>query len=292
MQDGLILKGIGGFYYVKSGSTIYECKARGIFRKDEMSPVPGDRVRIDVLEENSKTGIIEEIYYRKNLLIRPPVANVDQVILVFAVKSPGPDFLLLDKLLIRAVSLDIKPVICVNKIDLDDNGSTAAAFEGYIKAGYEVIHVSAQLRIGIENLRGLLKGNITILAGPSGVGKSTLINRIYSEGKAETGDISQKIERGKHTTRQVEMYEVEGGGYIADTPGFSSFSIDDIDYESLKEYYPEFRDHNGRCRFTGCSHISEPSCSVKEAIEEGRISVDRYERYKQLYGFLKQIRKY
>ena len=291
MQDGLILKGIGGFYYVKSGSELYECKPRGLFRKKELSPVAGDIVAISIVDENRKEGVIEKIYNRKSFLVRPPVANIDQVILAFAAKSPVPDFLLLDKLLVRIISLDLKPIICINKVDLDTDKSTINLFEKY-STGFSTIFMSASSNIGVEELINLLNGKISILAGPSGVGKSTITNKIHSGNKAEIGNLSEKNKKGKHTTRHVELFEIGENSYIADTPGFTSFNIDDIPYNKLQEYYPEFIDYNNGCKFVGCSHISEPYCAVKAAIEDEKIDQNRYNRYKQLFGNLKKIERY
>lgn len=292
MLEGLILKGIGGFYYVKSDSEIYECKPRGIFRREEVTPVVGDRVEFSIVNEASKEGVIERIYPRKSLLIRPPVANVDQVILTFAVKLPDPDLLLLDKMIIKAISLDIRPVICINKIDLDTDQSFINMFRYYSKAGFEVIYASASEGFGIENLMSIIGGKLSILAGPSGVGKSTIVKKLFPDERVVIGSLSDKIERGKHTTRHVELFEAVEGGYLADTPGFTSFSIDDITSISLGNYYPEFRDYYRNCRFAGCSHISEPSCAVKSAVEKQYIDSGRYERYKKLYEQLKQKERY
>ncbi len=292
MHEGLILKGIGGFYYVKSNSEIFECKPRGIFRKEKVVPIVGDRVNFSIVNEALKEGVIEKIFPRKSLLIRPPVANVDQVILTFAVKSPDPDLLLLDKMIIKSISLDIRPIICINKIDLDTEQSLINMFRYYSKAGLVVIYVSASEGFGIENLMSLIGGKLSILAGPSGVGKSTIVKKLYPDERVLIGSLSDKIERGKHTTRHVELFEVEEGGFLADTPGFSSFSIDEIASISLGDYYPEFRDYYKNCRFAGCSHISEPSCAVKSAVENQCIDSGRYERYKKLYKQLKEKERY
>ena len=287
MQEGLIIRGMGGFYYVKSGEIIYECKPRGIFRKAQIQPVPGDRVKFSIIEQENKVGVIEEICERKNLLIRPQIANVDQVILIFAARHPDPDFLLLDKLLIKMSSINLKPIICINKVDLDEDGNYAEQFNAYLKIGLTTIFMSASKDMGVKELKENLKGNLTILAGPSGVGKSTLVNKLHPNENVEVGELSKKLERGKHTTRLVELFEAIEGGYIADTPGFSAFDIDEIKSNQLQMYYPEFYELRNYCRFNGCSHLSEPSCAVKDAVISGEIYNGRYERYKDIFAYLK-----
>lgn len=290
MQEGLILKSIGGFYYVKSGAKIYECKPRGIFRKEGISPVVGDKVEISIINEERREGVIEKIFERKTFLNRPLVANMNQVILVFAVKSPEPDLLLMDKILIKAEALNIKPIICINKIDLGKE--LTKQFECYLQAGYLTIFTSAAYNIGIEKIKDILKGKMTILAGPSGVGKSTIINKLFPEKKVEIGDLSEKIKRGKHTTRHVELYEIEGEGYIADTPGFSLLELDNISSKELKSFYPEFKDFYINCKYTGCNHISEPMCAVKDAVERKIIDIGRYSRYKEIFNYLVENEEY
>lgn len=290
MPEGIITKGIGGFYYVKSRNEIYECKARGIFRKDDFAPLPGDLVSISVTDESKKTGNIEEIHTRDSRLVRPAVANVNQVAVVIAVKSPSPDFILLDKLLITASIKNIGVIICINKIDLDEEYIKIA--EAYSKAGYNVITLSSKKDIGFDCLKECLKGKTTVFAGQSGVGKSTILNRILNSWVMQTGEISERIERGKHTTRHAELLELENGGYIVDTPGFSSFELSDIRYDQLELHYPEFAGYINKCRFTGCSHISEPGCSVKDALERGLIDGERYRRYVSFYSLLKQNKEY
>jgi ribosome biogenesis GTPase len=287
MIEGIILKGIGGFYYVKTIDGIYECKPRGIFRKDQMSPIAGDRVEIKVIDQTAKKGVIEKILDRKSFLIRPSIANIDQAFLVFAIKSPDPDLMLLDKMLIKTVSRSIKPHICINKIDITQDKNEIDLFERYYSNYFNLIFLSAKRGIGIKEVQALLQGKTSMFAGPSGVGKSTLLNRIFQEDKVKTGALSEKISRGKHTTREVELFELDENSYIADTPGFSTFDIDNIKSSELSSYYPEFEEYLGQCKFNGCSHIAEPSCAVKEAVEEGKIDTGRYERYKQIYADLK-----
>lgn len=285
MHEGLIVKGIGGFYYVKAGSKVYECKPRGIFRKNEILPTVGDRAEINITDESKQTGIIEKILPRKNSLIRPPVSNIDQIIIVIAVKSPGPDFMLVDKLIIKAEEIGTKPVICINKMDLCPDGFEQ--IKCYERAGYETLYISAVKGIRIDKLKEKMKGKISILAGPSGVGKSTIINALDINVSAKTGDVSDKIERGKHTTRHVELFGINGGGYIADTPGFSALGIGIIS-DKLQNFYPEFQEYINDCRFTGCTHISEPDCGVKKALNDTKIDAGRYERYIELYKTIKE----
>lgn len=292
MPSGIILKGIGGFYYVKTNEGIFECKARGIFRKEGLSPLPGDTVAISVVDEKEKTGWIEEIAIRKSQLVRPAVANVSQIIVVIAASSPEPDLQLLDKLLITGEKLNLGIKLCINKIDLDKNSEYRKIELAYQKAGYQVLLTSSKTETGFEDLKHVLPGNITVFAGQSGVGKSTIINSIMNTWIMPTGELSMKLERGKHTTRHAELIELTFGGFIADTPGFSSFELNEIEPNELELYYPEFRERYGKCRFTGCSHISEPGCCIKEAVEEGLIDRGRYNRYILLYDSLKQNRTY
>lgn len=288
MPTGTIIKGIGGFYYVSSDDGIHECKARGIFRRKELTPLTGDSVIFSVTDPIQKKGNIDEILDRRSLLIRPAVANVNQMIAVIAVRSPEPDLLLLDKLLISAEKQNIAAVLCINKTDLDIEGSRGRLREAYGRAGYRVIETSSEENRGFEELHSALAGNISVFAGQSGVGKSTLLNRVMNTMAMKTGNLSEKLERGKHTTRHAELMELAKGGYIVDTPGFSSFELTGIRYDELQNYYPEFAEHIAGCRFIGCSHINEPDCGVKVAVAEGLISGGRYERYRELFALLKQ----
>jgi len=289
---GRIVKGIGGFYYVKSGMTMYECKARGLFRKNEIIPLPGDMVNFVVTDEAKSTGFIEEIVDRRNSLIRPAVANIDQLAAVIAVKSPDPDLLLLDKLLISASIKDISAFICINKVDLDDGNSTSRIKEAYEKAGYEVVKLNSLSGEGYEDLNKVLKGKTTVFAGQSGVGKSTILNRLMKKSIMATGSVSEKIKRGRHTTRHAELVEMSEETYIVDTPGFSSYDLMNMDAEQLQFHYNEFCDYINNCRFSYCSHVKEPQCAVKEALDEGIIDYGRYSRYTQLYNQLKQNKTY
>jgi ribosome biogenesis GTPase len=285
---GIIIKGIGGFYYVSTADGRYECKARGIFRKDGLTPLPGDNVKISIIDEAKKLGSIDEIIPRTSQLVRPAVANINQVVVVIASKSPEPDFLLLDKLLITTGYKNLEAVICINKIDLDADGEYKKIASIYRKLNYTVILSSSKIDKGLDSLKTALAGKVSVFAGQSGVGKSTILNRIMDSWLMETGEVSEKISRGRHTTRHAELVQLQDGGYVVDTPGFSSFELTDIEYDELQLFYPEFCSYINSCRFTRCSHISEPGCLVKEALEQGLIDKDRYSRYTVFYNLLKQ----
>lgn len=279
--EGIIIKGIGGFYYVKTEKgEVCECKARGVFRKDNIKPAIGDKVTIE--EENGK-GSIVKIHERRTFMVRPPVSNIDNLLIVTAAKNPDPDLLLIDKMIVTAEYKGITPILCINKTDLSDG---AEVTDIYKNTGYTVLTVSTYENRGIDRLQELLKGKITAFAGPSGVGKSSILNELISE-NAETGEISKKIKRGKHTTRHVELFELEKGGYIFDTPGFSSFELENIPANELFRLFPEMRDVEGRCRFKGCVHKNEPDCAVKEMLKNNEISNSRYENYLSIYDILK-----
>lgn len=293
MPLGIILKGIGGFYYVKAEDIngVYECKPRGIFRKDSITPLPGDIVNFSVLDEQAKLGSIDEILPRKSELVRPAIANINQIAVVIAAKAPNVDFMLLDKLLITAEMKNLRAIICINKIDLEAETANKIR-EAYSLAGYDCIEISSVRNIGYGLLKKELKNQVTVFAGQSGVGKSTILNHIMDSWVMETGNVSHKIERGKHTTRHAELLELNFGGYVADTPGFSSFELENIPFNELDNYYPEFNKYVKMCRFNSCSHISEPGCLVQEALERGEVDVDRFQRYSQLYKLLKDIPQY
>lgn len=283
-MNGIITKGIGGFYYVKAADDcIYECKARGRFRKERIVPVIGDCVEIEV---SGKKGSITEIKKRRNCLIRPSVANIDTLIIVAAAASPSPNTMLMDKLTVMAEVNGIEPLICVNKTDLADGEELRKV---YSDAGYRAFCISAENGSGVDALMPLLKDKTTAFAGLSGVGKSTLLNCI-TDACAETGSVSEKIQRGKHTTRHVELFALDGGGFVLDTPGFSSFELSGVRAENLWEYFPEMREVSGNCRFRGCSHINEPDCEVKRLLDAGIIAKSRYNSYKELYNILKEIK--
>ena len=292
-MQGKIIKGIAGFYYVHVvESGLYECKAKGIFRKEKMKPLVGDIVEIDILDETEKKGNITEIIERKNELIRPAVANIDQALVVFAVTKPKPHFNLLDRFLIMMESKDIPVVLCFNKKDIATEPEIQELKDIYEKCGYQIVFTSALEEENTEELKDLLHGKTTAIAGPSGVGKSSLINIFQPNANMETGSISEKIERGKHTTRHSELIWIEDNTYIMDTPGFSSLYTNDFEKEELKYYFTEFSEYEGQCRFLGCDHIHEPGCAVKQALDEGKIHPVRYTNYLEMYNELKEKRRY
>lgn len=290
---GKIIKGIGGFYYVHAeDDVIYECKARGIFRREKIKPLVGDLVETEVLDAAEKTGNITGILPRKSKLIRPAVANIDQALVVFAVVKPEPNFNLLDRFLIMMEQQDLPCIVCFNKSDIASGEERAVLRSAYETCGYRVLFISVKEKEGLGEVRSLLQGKTTAVAGPSGVGKSSLINYLYPQAAMETGEISRKIDRGKHTTRHSELFVLDRDTYIMDTPGFSSLQLFDMEKEELKDFYPEFREYEERCRFRGCMHVSEPGCGVKEALGAGKISEVRYHNYMVLYEELKNCRKY
>ncbi len=293
MMQGKIVKGIAGFYYVHVvGSGVYECKAKGVFRKEKIKPLVGDNVEIEALDEKNMEGNITEILPRKNDLIRPAVANIDQALVVFAVTQPDPHFNLLDRFLVMMERKEIPTVLCFNKTDIAESPLITELKQIYSGCGYPVLFTSAKEEENIEKLKELLKGKTTAIAGPSGVGKSSLINLLQSRVKMETGSISRKIARGKHTTRHSELLVLGKDSYIMDTPGFSSLYVNDFEKEELKYYFPEFDPYEGQCRFNGCDHIHEPGCAVKEAVEEGKIHRVRYQDYTEMYRELQERKKY
>lgn len=283
MINGKIIKGIGGFYYVDTENGLYECRARGIFRKNKITPLVGDRVSISVVDEENKKGVVEEIEKRDTELVRPPIANVDKALIVFAIKNPSPNLSLLDRFIVLAEKENLEIVIVFTKVDLDADGELLEELKSiYEVSGYKVISVSNKLKLNIDKIKEELKENTVVFAGPSGVGKSSLLNEVDKNFELKTGEVSDKIKRGKHTTRHAELLKLECGGMVADTPGFSSLTLDDIDESELKEYFIEF-DKYDECRFgSRCIHENEPSCAVKEAVENGDISKKRYESYIQL----------
>ena len=293
MMQGKIVKGIAGFYYVHvAESGVYECKAKGIFRKDGIKPLVGDNVRIEILDEKDMEGNIEEILPRDNELIRPAVANIDQALVVFAVKEPDPHFNLLDRFLVMMESKEIPAALCFNKADAGREAECDGLRRIYEKCGCRVLFTSAKEKKNIEALEEVLKGKTTAIAGPSGVGKSSLINLLQDEVQMETGSISRKIARGRHTTRHAELIVLGQESYIMDTPGFSSLYVNDFEKEELKYYFPEFSPYEGKCRFSGCDHIHEPGCAVKAAVEEGKIHKIRYADYEEMYRELKERKRY
>lgn len=290
---GKIIKGIGGFYYVHAeDGVVYECKARGIFRRENIKPLVGDLVETEVLDRTERTGNILEILPRKSRLIRPAVANIDQALVVFAIVKPEPNFNLLDRFLIMMEQQDLPCIVCFNKSDIASDRERQKLQRAYETCGYRVLFISVREKEGLEEVRTLLQGRTTALAGPSGVGKSSLINYLYPQAAMETGAISRKIDRGKHTTRHSELFVLDKESYIMDTPGFSSLQLFDMEKEDLKNFYPEFRAYESGCRFRGCVHVSEPGCCVKEALAAGKISDVRYHNYTVLYEELRSRKKY
>ena len=292
-MKGKIIKGIAGFYYVHGeDGNVYECRAKGIFRKDNQKPLVGDNVEITVLDMKEQEGNLTNILPRKNSLIRPAVANVDQALVIFAMENPKPNFLLLDRFLIMMEQAGIPAAVCFNKIDLADR-ETADSLGGiYRGCGYPVILSSVREKTGLEEIRGMLRGKTTVVAGPSGVGKSSLTNLLQDQVQMETGEISRKLKRGRHTTRHSQVIAAGGNTYLMDTPGFSSLYLTDMEPDELKSCFREFHRYEGRCRFQGCSHIHEPDCEVKKALERGEIARQRYEDYLALYEELKEKRRY
>lgn len=292
-MTGKIIKGIAGFYYVHNGKDrIYECKAKGVFRNKKIKPLVGDNVEFDLLDETEGEGNINAILPRTNALVRPAVANIDQALVVFALTHPAPNLNLLDRYLVMMEMQQVPVIICFNKSDLGDEPLMDTYRWIYEAAGYEVRFISTIDESGLEDVRKILRGKTSVLAGPSGVGKSSLTNCIQPQAAMETGDISRKIERGKHTTRHSELFYVEENTYMMDTPGFSSMFTPDLEAGELKEYFPEFARYEDGCRFLGCVHVGEKVCGVKEALKEGALSKSRYDNYLLMYEELKNKRRY
>lgn len=288
--EGLLLKAVGGLYSVETDSGIFECKARGIFRKQNISPCAGDKVVLTDIE--GSTAVIDKIFPRKNSIIRPPLANLDYMIFVVSTCEPAPNLTLLDKFLAIAGYKGIKSVIAVTKIDLQENN---ALIDIYQNSGAEFIEVDYENPCSYDRLYDMLAGKVSAFTGNTGVGKSTLLNHISSELEIKTGEISKKLGRGRHTTRSVELYKLDNGGYIADTPGFSTFETqkyDIIHKEELAECFPEFEKYREKCRFPDCAHIKEKGCAVLEAVENGLIPVSRHSSYTEMYEEAKQIKEW
>ena len=292
-MQGKIVKGISGFYYVHVvGTGIYECKAKGVFRNRKVKPLVGDNVEIVVLDEEKHLGNVEEILPRKNELIRPAVSNIDMALVIFAAAKPDPNFNLLDRFLCMMEYQKVPVTICFNKCDLVSEEEKENLQKIYAPAGYDILFTSVKTGENIDRLKALLAEKTTTVAGPSGVGKSSLINELQTDVRMQTGAISDKIGRGKHTTRHSKIISIGQDTYIMDTPGFSSMDLPGFEKEDLWTCYPEFVPYEPECRFIGCSHIGEPDCGVKNALAEGKISRVRYDNYVMLYDEMKNIRKY
>jgi ribosome biogenesis GTPase / thiamine phosphate phosphatase len=291
MIEGIIIRGVGGNYYVDIGNEVIECRARGLFRLKNIKPLVGDKVLIRLTTENEKSGYIEEIGERINEIKRPSVANVEQLLIFFAVSNPEPSFLLLDKLLIAAEINNLKPIICFNKSDLCSEERKRKLVDMYVNTGYRVIFTSIKDIESIENLKGVLKNKLSVFSGPSGVGKSSMMNAVQPNFELKTGDISEKLKRGKHTTRHAEIYKLNFGGFVVDTPGFSSFELGSIDEFELSDYYPEIKKFSVGCRFDDCLHYKEPDCVIKDAVANGLISEIRYSNYTKLLEDIKNSDK-
>ena len=292
-MKGKIVKGISGFYYVHVAETgIYECKAKGIFRNQKIKPLVGDDVEIVVLDEEKKIGNVEKILPRTRELIRPAVANIDMALVIFAAAKPDPNFNLLDRFLCMMEYQKVPVTICFNKCDLVTEEQREVLRKIYKLAGYELLFTSAKTQENVEKLKSVLQGKMTAVAGPSGVGKYSLINDLQDAVQMQTGGISDKIERGKHTTRHLALFAIDENSYIMDTPGFSSLYVNDYEKEDLKYFFPEFRKYEGMCKFNGCDHVHEPGCAVKAALEEDKIHKIRYQNYIEMYEELKNKRRY
>ena len=292
-MTGKIIKGIAGFYYVHDGkSDVFQCKAKGVFRNRKIKPLVGDDVEFEITDEKDKEGNITEILPRKNSLIRPAVANIDQAIVVFALMDPEPNLNRLDRFLVMMETQQIPVTICFNKADLTKAKEEEKYRAIYEPAGYDVVFVSVYEKEGIDEIRKRIAGKTTVLAGPSGVGKSSLTNCLYPEAEMETGSVSEKIRRGRHTTRHSQLFFLGEKTFMMDTPGFSSMYVEDMEAGDLKEYFPEFKQYEDGCRFLGCVHVGEKICGIKEAVEGGKISRSRYDNYVLMYQELKEKRRY
>ena len=288
-MTGILLKAIAGFYYIEAGGSVYECKARGIFRKNHESPTVGDYLEFEVLD--GLKGVVSKILPRKNLLIRPPIANVDQLFIVSSHNTPSPNALLIDRLTAIAINNDIEPIIVFNKSDL---GEMSDWKDIYIRAGFKCILTSGINGEGCDEIVNILNGKISAFTGNSGVGKSTLLNYLFPQLNIETGDISKKLGRGRHTTRSVELYKTDGG-YVADTPGFSTVDLERyelINKDDLVYCFPEFQEYYNQCKFTSCAHICEKGCAIIQAVKDGKINKSRHNSYVEMYNEVKDIKEW
>jgi len=285
---GIIIENISNLYKIKAQNKIYEATARGKFKQNEITPVVGDNVEFEILDEENRKAVIEEIGERKVYIKRPKLANITQIIFVVSSKDPKPDLLMLDKQLAFAEFLKINSVIVLNKTDLDKKEEFKQIKKIYEKIGYKVIITDAKKKQGIEELKAEMKNNINAFSGNSGVGKSTLINGIFDKDITEEGEISKRNKRGKNTTTSIKLYEIDDNTYIADTPGFSTFDISEIESKNLEKYFREFKENIINCEFVGCTHIKEENCGIKTAIQEGKIDISRYNRFCKIYNELKE----
>ena len=291
-MQGIIIENIANLYKIKANENIYDANARGKLKKEDTVPVVGDKVEIELLDEENKKAVINEIMPRTTYVKRPKISNITQIILVVSSKNPKPDLLLLDKQLAFAEYLKINPIIILNKTDLDKKNEFEEIKKIYTKIGYMVIETVAKGNQGIDELKKTLKGNINAFSGNSGVGKSTLINGIFQSSITQEGEISQRNKKGKNTTTSIKLYEIDNNTYIADTPGFSTFDISEIEYNNLDKYFKELKEQIKNCEFVGCTHIKEEKCGIKEAIKNGQIDEGRYKRFCKIYEELKEIDKY
>lgn len=289
-MQGVIIGNVSNTYKIETAEKIYTAYARGKFKNRDIKPLVGDRVEIELTDEEKSEAIIEEILPRKNEIKRPKIANIDQIIFIISTKNPKPDLLMLDKQLAYAEKIHVEPVIVVNKCDLKEIYESIK--ELYSKVGYKVIVTSAKHNIGIDELKQVLQNKISVFSGNSGVGKSSIINALFDKEKTQEGEISKKNKKGKNTTTDTKLYKLEKDTYIADTPGFSSFEISEIESKELDKCFREFMPEIEKCEFVGCTHIKEENCGVKKAMQEGKISTERYERYCNMYDELKEKEKY
>ncbi|WP_409227433.1 ribosome small subunit-dependent GTPase A [Gudongella sp. SC589] len=290
MNEGTIIKGIGGFYYVQTETEVVQCRARGIFRETNITPLVGDRVRIRISEEDGN-GYIEEIFERESVLLRPPVANVTQAVVVSSIKNPELNTWLLDRMLVMAEEQELEVLVCINKCELDRDG--AKQMESiYTGAGYNTVLTSVKEQEGLAKLKNFMEDHISVFAGPSGVGKSSLLNSINSNYDLEIGKISLKTSRGKHTTRHVELLKLNNNAYVLDSPGFSSLNLDFIEDETqLRFYFKDIEKYNDQCKFSSCIHVNEPGCAVKDAVESNIISRERYKNYLMMIEEIKNRKR-
>ncbi len=289
-MKGIIVENTSNIYYVEVNKEIYKTTAKGKFKLNNISPVVGDRVKIDILDTTNKEAIITDILERSTYIKRPKLSNISQLVFVVSTKNPKPDLLMLDKQIAYAEYLKIKPVVIINKTDLSDIYKDIEIV--YKSVGYDVIPTVAKIGIGIDKLKNVLKDNISAFSGNSGVGKSTIINSLFSNNITKEGEISKKNKKGKNTTTSVKLYKINDNSYIADTPGFSNFDLFEIASKDLQNYFIEFREYIPNCEFTGCTHIKEENCGIKQAILKGKIKSDRYKRFCTIYNELKEKETY